>query len=188
MGEIQGEPSGAAELLRSARGGDRVALEQLVVPHKQPLFALCYGMLGHADDAEDAVQETFLRALGELGRFRGEAAFRTWLFRIAVNLCLNWKRDRRPTEPWDEACPCAAPGAATPEASALQQLEIAEALRQLPPRQRGVLLLKVVQGWSVAEIGDALGWSPIRVKNELAKARRALAEWQVRQDVGGEQG
>src|SRR4051794_8157187 len=73
-------------LLQAGRAGECAALEQLLALHQRALFALCYGMLGHADDAEDAVQETFLRALRSLSGFRGESAFRTWLFRIAVNL------------------------------------------------------------------------------------------------------
>src|SRR5437016_1468173 len=101
--EVGGGPASEAALLRAGQAGDRAALERLLAPHKGPLFALCYGILGDADDAEDAAQETFLRVLRGLARFRGDASFRTWLFRIAVNLCLNWKRDRRPTEPLDEA-------------------------------------------------------------------------------------
>src|ERR1051326_854799 len=82
-------------LLQAGRTGDRAALEQLLALHKRSLYALCRGILGHADDAEDATQETFLRALRGLPGFRGEASFRTWLLRIAVNLCLEWKASRR---------------------------------------------------------------------------------------------
>src|SRR5215218_10381305 len=64
-------------LLRASRAGDPAALEQLLALHKGSIFGLCFDMLGHADDAEDAVQETFLRVLRSLPRFRGEASFRT---------------------------------------------------------------------------------------------------------------
>jgi RNA polymerase sigma-70 factor, ECF subfamily len=73
-----------AALLRAGRAGDEDALAQLLARHKRPLCALCHGILAHPDDVEDAVQETFLRALRALPGFRGDAAFRTWLFRIAV--------------------------------------------------------------------------------------------------------
>src|SRR5712691_8944143 len=97
-----------------------MALEQLLVPYERPLHALCRGMLGHADDAEDAVQETFLRALRALPNFRGDAAFRTWLFRIAVNVCLGAKASRSPAVPWDDERPprCPTPPPPSPSRSA----------------------------------------------------------------------
>jgi RNA polymerase sigma-70 factor, ECF subfamily len=180
MGESGERPRAELALLSAARAGDRDALEQLVRQYKQPLFALCCGILGHPEDAEDAVQETFLRVLRALPGFRGDASFRTWLLRIAVNLCLNWKRDRRPTEVWDEDRPDASQLAASPETIALSRLQVMEALGQLLPRQRVIFLLRVLEGWSLAEISAAVGWNPVRVKNELSKARRTLAEWQAR--------
>jgi len=182
------EPAAAeSALLRAGQAGDPVALERLLALHVRPLLALCHGILAHAEDAEDATQETFLRALRALPRYTpGQATFRTWLFRIAINVCLNWKRDHRrdpaplSAQPWDEERLCASPPSASPEAIALRRLQVVEALRELPPRHRVIFLLKVQEGWSVAEIGAAMGWSRIRVKNELSKARRTLAEWQAR--------
>jgi RNA polymerase sigma-70 factor (ECF subfamily) len=171
-------------LLGAARAGDRTVLEQLLAPYERPLYALCRGMLGHAEDAEDAVQETFLRALRGLSAFRGDAAIRSWLFRIAVNLCLEWKRARRPTEPWDEQL--AAPPASSPEAIVLRDLRLLEALHTLLPRHRAILLLKELEGWSVAEIGAAMCWDAKRVQNELYKARRALAAWRQRDASRGD--
>jgi RNA polymerase sigma-70 factor (ECF subfamily) len=179
-------PAEEAAPLRAALAGDREALEQLVARHKRPLFTLCYGILGHAEDAEDAVQESFLRALRALPRFRGDATFRTWLFRIAVNVCLNRKRDHRPTEPWDEERLTSQQPAASPEALALRRLEMIEALRALLPRHRAILLLKEREGWSIAEIGAALGWTSKRVEHELARARHALAAWREREAREGE--
>jgi RNA polymerase sigma-70 factor (ECF subfamily) len=178
-------PAAEAALLRAAQGGDREALEQLVARHQRPLFGLCYGTLGHAEDAEDAVQETFLRALRGLPGFRGDASFRTWLYRIAVNICLNWKRDHRPTGPWDEerSSAVATPGASvSPETAALRNLQMREALGTLLPRHRAILILKEREGWSMAEIALALRWKTKRVEHELSKARHNLAEW--RRDVG----
>src|SRR5436309_2298288 len=96
--------SGADEraLIAAGQAGDRAALDQLLALYERPLFALCHGILGHAEDAEDAVQETFLRVLRALPGFRGDATFRTWLFRIGVNVCLKRKADQPPTAPWDE--------------------------------------------------------------------------------------
>jgi RNA polymerase sigma-70 factor (ECF subfamily) len=179
VGEIE-DGTVEAALLAAGRAGDPAALEKLLSRHQQALYRLCCGVLGHPEEAEDAVQETFLRALRALPAFRGDAAFRTWLFRIALNLCLRWKASRPANESWSEenglllSIPDAAP---SPEAIALRHLRVREALSRLLPRQRAVLLLKEREGWSVAEIGRALAWTPNRVEYELNKARRALIEW-----------
>jgi RNA polymerase sigma-70 factor, ECF subfamily len=173
-------------LVEAGRAGDRAALERLLAPHKLPLLAFCAGMLAQADDAEDAAQETFLRALRALSSFRGDAAFRTWLFRIAINVCLNWKRDRHPTEPLDEARLASPRATDSPETLALRHLYLLEALGTLRPHQRAALLLKERERWSLAEIGAALGWNRKRVENELYRARRALLDWQIDQDKGEE--
>jgi RNA polymerase sigma-70 factor (ECF subfamily) len=184
----EGEGRGTAEaaLLRAGQAGDRTALGQLLALHERALVAFCLGILGSVEDAEDAAQETFLRALQGLGGFRGEAEFRTWLFRIAVNLCLRWKAARRPVEPWDEARESMTAGSSTPEAIALGRLHRMEALASLPRRQRVLFLLKEWEGWSAAEIGQVMGWNEMRVRNELAKARRALVEWRRKHAAEGE--
>jgi RNA polymerase sigma-70 factor, ECF subfamily len=170
-----------AALLRAGQAGDRAALDRLLALHERALLAFCRGILGRFEDAEDAAQETLFRALRALPRFRpDQATFRTWLFRIAINVCLDWKRRHRPTEPWGEERSVSAREASSPEALALRRLQMMEALQKLPPRHRAIFLLKVLEGWSVAEIGAAMGWNPIRVQNELAKARRTLVEWQRR--------
>jgi RNA polymerase sigma-70 factor (ECF subfamily) len=173
-------------LLRAGQAGDHAALERLIAQYQRPLFGLCYGILQHAEDAEDAVQETFLRALRGLPDFREQASFRTWLFRIAVNLCLNRKRDRRPSEPWDEDRLSLFAEAGSPEATALRRLRMVEALGTLLPRHRAILLLKEREGWSVAEIAAALGWKAKRVEHELSRARHALAAWRQQDAEDGE--
>jgi RNA polymerase sigma-70 factor (ECF subfamily) len=184
-----GRAPGAAEvaLLRAGLAGDDAALDRLLALHERALFALCHGILGHTEDAEDAVQETFLRALRAFTSFRGDAAFRTWLFRIAVNLCLQWKASHHRTEPWDEERSSNRAEGASPEAVALRQLRIREALSNLQPRHRALLLLKEREGWSVAEIAAALGWSERQVRYELSKARRSLVEWRRRDAARGEE-
>jgi RNA polymerase sigma-70 factor, ECF subfamily len=191
-GESDEGPAAEARLLRDAQAGDPAALERLVARHKRPLFALCYGFLGHAEDAEDAVQETFLRALRALPRFRGDATLRTWLFRIAVNTCLNWKRDRSRDPASDRAGALDEDYSPTllatdsPETIALRHLQVLEALRALLPRHRAILLLKEREGWSLAEIAAALGWKEKRVERELSRARHALAAWRQQDTVEGD--
>jgi RNA polymerase sigma-70 factor (ECF subfamily) len=171
-------------LLRAGRAGDLAALEALLALHKRALHALCYGILGQAEDAEDAVQETFLRALRALPGFRGDAALRTWLSRIAVNVCLKWKAARLPTRPWDGEDPDRPAPTPSPESVALCRMEILEALAALSPRRRAVLLLKELEGWSVAEIAGALRCRPKQIEYELYQARRALAIWRRAADEG----
>jgi RNA polymerase sigma-70 factor (ECF subfamily) len=182
--ETQQGVSGEQQLVRAGQAGDRAALDQLLALHERPLFTFCYGVLHHAQDAEDAVQETFFRALRALPGFRADATFRTWLFRIGLNVCLQWKASHRPTEPWDEAHLGDAPEPASPETIVLHHLQIREALSALLPRQRAVLLLRVREGWSVHQIAQALGCSDRRVEYELTKARRALLEWRRREAEG----
>jgi RNA polymerase sigma-70 factor (ECF subfamily) len=137
--------------------------------------------LGHPSDAEDAVQEAFLRALRALqrpGGFRGEASFRTWLYRIAANVCLERRRGRKPAalslDDLPEAFSSPSPG---PERLALERAALREAMAGLLPRQRLLVTLREQEEWSVAEIAAMLGWQPKKVENELYKVRRALAQW-----------
>src|SRR5262249_46933519 len=151
----------------------------------RPLYALCRGILGHAEDAEDAVQETFLRALRALSSFRGDAAVRSWLYRIAVNVCLDRKRSHHPTEPWDDE-ETAGASHRSPDRIALHHLNLMEALGALHPRQRVILLLKELEGWSAAEIAATIGCKEKRIYNELHRARLALTEWRRRSGGEGE--
>jgi RNA polymerase sigma factor (sigma-70 family) len=182
VSEGESRPAAEAALLRAGLAGDRAALGELLALHERALVAFCLGILGNIEDAEDAAQETFLRALQGLAGFRGEATLRTWLFRIAVNICLRWKAARHPTEPWDEERAPTSSASTTPEAMALDRLRRLEALSHLPRRQRVIFLLKEWEGWSAAEIGRAMGWNEMRVRNELSKARRTLIEWRRRDE------
>jgi len=170
--------------------------------HRTILTGHCYRMLGSAVDAEDAVQETMVRAWRSLDRFDGRASLRTWLYRIATNVCLdtlsdNWRRVRpiedgpvgsvddgleaRPRTHWLEPIPDARaiPSNIDPfELAALRQsirLAFVAALQHLPPRQRAALLLTDVVGWSASEVADCLGMSAAAVNSALQRARATLA-------------
>jgi RNA polymerase sigma-70 factor, ECF subfamily len=168
--------------------------------HRVALTGHCYRMMGSTVDADDAVQETMVRAWRGLERFDGRASLRTWLYRIATNVCLDMlaERSRRarpmeraagtvddPLDPlprthWLEPIPDARaiPGDANPaEAAALRQsvrLAFVAALQHLPPRQRAVLLLTEVLGWSAAEVAASLGTSVAAVNSALQRARATL--------------
>jgi len=171
---------GERALLARARAGDTAAMEDLLKANERPLFSLCCGILGNTNDAEDAVQESFFRALRTLHRFRGDSGFRTWLYRIALNTCLEWKRARRPVD----SLSTSAAVSPSPEAQVLRNLRISEALLSLLPRYRAVWLLKELEGWSVAEIASVMRCNEKRIQNELYKARMMLAEWREREAQG----
>jgi RNA polymerase sigma-70 factor (ECF subfamily) len=179
-----------------------IEAEQLEA-HRQALTGHCYRMLGSAFDAEDAVQETMVRAWRSLDRFEGRASLRTWLYRIATNVCLDHLADRsRRARPMEEGPPSAAdaplearprthwlepvpdaralpPASDDPlELTALRQsirLAFVAALQHLPPRQRAALILAEVLGWSAAEVADCLGTSVAAANSALQRARAALA-------------
>jgi RNA polymerase sigma-70 factor (ECF subfamily) len=174
-------------LLRAGQQGDRGALELLFWRHEGDLFRVCRSMLATPSDAEDAVQESFLRALRALAsgpaHFRGDATVRTWLFRIAMNVCLEWKR-RDAVRVLSAAVPldgetgeAVTERAPSPEDETVARLTVRAALLSLPARSRALLVLREQEQWSCAEIGALLGWGERKVQNELAKARRALARW-----------
>ncbi|HYY52110.1 MAG TPA: sigma-70 family RNA polymerase sigma factor [Myxococcales bacterium] len=170
--------------------------------HRAALTGHCYRMLGSAAEADDAVQETVLRAWRSLDRFDGRASLRTWLYRIATNVCLDALADRsrraRPMElgpegsvddplnelprtHWLEPIPDskALPADADPsELLVLRQsirLAFVAALQHLPPRQRAALLLTEVLGWSATEVAETLETSVAAVNSALQRARATLA-------------
>jgi RNA polymerase sigma-70 factor (ECF subfamily) len=174
-------------------------------PFRRELLAHCYRMLGGTDEAEDVVQETYLRAWRSYGTFEGRSSMRTWLYRIATNACLTAleQRGRRALPsglggPADD--PDASPGPATPGAAWLQpipdaqvipdsadpativaareglRLALIASLQYLPPRQRAVLLLREVLGFPAAEVAAMLSTSTAAVKSTLQRARARLEE------------
>jgi RNA polymerase sigma-70 factor (ECF subfamily) len=170
--------------------------------HRVALTGHCYRMLGSAAEADDAVQETMVRAWKAIDRFEERSSMRTWLYRIATNVCLDAleaakKRRARPIDGplgttddelvsydrthWLEPIPDAKaiPSDADPaEAAILREsirLAFVHALQSLPARQRAALLLSEVLGWSAAEIADSLEMSVPAVNSALQRARATLA-------------
>ncbi len=177
------------------------AIEQIEA-HRSALTGHCYRMLGSAVDADDAAQETIIRAWKNADQFDGRAALLTWLYRIATNVCLaelSGRRRRtrpmegrpagaptdslvlRPGEHWIEPIPDARaiPAYADPSERAMlrQSIRLAfvAALQSLAPKQRAALLLVEVLGWSVAEVAETLDTSIASVNSALQRARATLA-------------
>jgi RNA polymerase sigma-70 factor (ECF subfamily) len=179
-----------------------MAAEAHLEEHRAALTGHCYRMLGSVVEADDAVQETMLRAWRSLDRFDGRASLRTWLYRIATNVCFDALSDRarrerplevgpagtvddvlveRPRTHWLEPVPDARalPADAGPaELAMLRQsirLAFVAALQHLPPKQRAALLLTEVLGWSAAEVAESLETSVAGVNSALQRARATLA-------------
>jgi RNA polymerase sigma-70 factor (ECF subfamily) len=148
--------------------------------HRAELTAYCRRMLGCPFEAEDAVQETLLRAWRGSRRFEGRAALRTWLYRIATNVCLDSLRHagRRPVPVDDVLEPADAGGEPDPSDSVAERerlhLAIGVAIGTLPPRQRAALLLHDVLSWRASEIADLLDTTTVGVNSALQRARAAL--------------
>jgi RNA polymerase sigma-70 factor (ECF subfamily) len=181
-----------AALVRQAKAGDYGAFEALMGKYERRMYGLTVGILQQREDAEDAVQRTFLSVVEHLKDFREEAAFRTWLTRIATNHALEILRNRRghPTVPFeespsgdDEAGPpfpeFVADWRENPERLAARA-ETADlmkkALAALDEKHRAVFLLRDVQGLSGAETASALGITEGNVKVRLLRARLKLRE------------
>jgi RNA polymerase sigma-70 factor, ECF subfamily len=194
------------DLLEAARGGNQDAFGRLAELHRAELLAHCYRMLGSIHDAEDAFQEALLRAWRGLPRFAGRSSFRTWLYRIATNVCMDAigkRRDRAlPIDLGPSTCPGdvgAAPlaetvfiepfpdealalpdGYAAPEARYEQreavELAFIAALQHLPATQRATLVLRDVLGFSAREASEALDTTVASVNSALQRARRNVEE------------
>jgi RNA polymerase sigma-70 factor, ECF subfamily len=159
-------------------------------PHRRALQVHCYRMMGSFEDAEDAVQETLLRAWRRRETYAGRASLRAWLYRIATNTCLDAleKRPRRLSSqgaevPWLQPFPDAlldelAADEETPDATvvAKETIELAflVAIQHLPPRQRAVLLARDVLSWSAAETAQALDLSVAAVNSALQRAHATM--------------
>lgn len=169
------------QALTRARRGDRRAFSRLTEPYRRELIAYCYRLTGTLTEAEDMVQEAFLRAFKALETFEGRASLRAWLYKIAHNLCLNHVQRRPPGwESLDEVGEINLhdPAADTEDTELGREnvrLGFAALVQSLPPRQRAALVLRDVLGWSAEETARILETTVPAVKNALGRARQTLA-------------
>lgn len=183
-------------------------VDVLLEQHRVELTAFSYRMLGAASEAEDAVQETLLRAWRSFDHFEGRSALRSWLYRIATNVCLDMlnsaQRRARPMDlgpaqsadtplpeplpevtwiqpiPDDRVIPAGGDPAETAELRETVRLAFVAALQHLPPRQRAVLILREVLQWKADEVADLLETSVASVNSALQRARTSLNSNEVR--------
>ena len=187
-GELTTPGDDDAVWVAKARRGDADAFGELVTRHRRRAYQVAMGMLGHPETAMDLTQEAFLRAYQSLDRFRGEAAFFTWLRRIVTNVCLDHLRKaehRTPTTSYDEALggdedPDAVGLAGTLEApdTGVRRKElgaaIEAAMKTLTPEQRAAVVLREVEGLSYEEIAKVLECATGTVMSRLHYARKRL--------------
>jgi RNA polymerase sigma-70 factor (ECF subfamily) len=168
------------ELVARAQKRDEDAFEQLVLKYQRYVFNLAYRVLNDRTEAEDVTQEAFIRAWRGLPRFRAQAQFKTWLYRIVHNLCLNRRpglqRELSHIEPLEEILADPAPSLAGLSESHERMALLHHQLEQLPEKYRLVLTLRHLQNVSYQEIAEVLGLPMGTVKTHIYRARRALAD------------
>lgn len=173
------------QIVAAARRGDKAAFAQIVAEFQMPVYNLAYRMLGNRNDAEDAAQETFLRAYAQLKTYNPSQSFGTWLLSVAAHYCIDRLRRRKfqwlsfDDPRWDESAPSLVSDLPSPEASALtheREEEVQKALQKLAPSYRLVLVLKYWNDLSLEEISALTGENVGTVKVKLFRARQMLGK------------
>jgi len=176
------EAGGAVE---RAQSGDSDAFRRLVEQHSRAVFRLAFRMTGNEQDAEDVVQETFLRAYRQLDKYEARSSFSTWLYRIASNYSLDLirmrkrhedKRERGKAEERDilQTLPVNTPGPDRITYSRQVQERVNEALNELSAQERTAFVLRHFEGMSIDEIGEALGTGTNATKHSIFRAVQKL--------------
>jgi RNA polymerase sigma-70 factor, ECF subfamily len=163
------------ELLRGCQQRDEVAVRELTRRYNQRLFRIARGILRNDTDAEDVVQETYVRVFTHLEQFRGDSSVGTWLVRIAINLALGRIRQHRPTVDIDDR-PTASNDPDPETLMARQELRtlLERSIDDLPDAFRGVFVARIVEGLSIQETAELFHIRPETVKTRVHRARRAL--------------
>nr|MBR4279741.1 sigma-70 family RNA polymerase sigma factor [Clostridia bacterium] len=172
--------------LRRAQKGDARAFEMLVTPHEQMLWRVCWHYTHHQEDAADCLQETMLKAWKAIRNYRSECSLSTWLYRIAVTVCLDFLRKQRrlpQTESADEMAEedgfTPADASPTPDEAVIRAESvdnIRAAIDALPAEMRTVIVLYALQGLGYEEIAAAMQTSVGTVKSRLNRARKRIAK------------
>ena len=182
-----GTRSSEAELIDRARGRDEAALREIMQANNRRLYRLARGILRNDSEAEDVVQETYVRAFTHLDGFRGESGLSTWLSRIAINEALGRVRSARPHVELDaQIIKFPVSPAGDPERTMAQreiQRVVERAIDELPDVFRMVFVARVMEGMNIEETADLLGVKPETVKTRLHRARTMLRE-NVEKEIG----
>ncbi|WP_409343382.1 RNA polymerase sigma factor SigW [Paenibacillus sp. MBLB4367] len=183
-------------LAKLSRNGDRRAFAELVDMYKDKLYHLAYRMLSQAHEAEDIVQETFLRVYTNLERYDENQKFSTWIYRIATNLCIDRLRKRKANYSLDAEMPdgegsdwysLLPSDEATPESELIlseTQHNIRKAIDSLPEKYKSVVILRYLHDMSLQEIGDVLDMPVTTVKTRVHRGREFLRK-KLENEYGG---
>lgn len=169
------------EAVAACQRGEREAFDQLVILYQRKIYRLCFRYVNNHEDANDLTQETFLKAWRAIGRFRGRSAFSTWLYRIAVNACLNFRAVKRPpTQELPETLADPSMGAAQRVEKDSEGWRVRQAVSRLPEKQRATLILKIYHELTHREVAQILGSTVGTVKanlfHALANLKKLVAE------------
>jgi RNA polymerase sigma-70 factor (ECF subfamily) len=183
-------PRAEAEFIERLKRGEAAAFEELVAARSGEIYGLLFRMTENSDEARDLTQETFLRAFQSIGRFRGEADLRTWIYRIAINQARNrwrwWHRRRREStvsleatqgETGQTVIATLAESAANPEQETLaheRESALRKALHRVGRAYRETVILRDIEGFTYEEIAVTLGINVGTVKSRLARGRQEL--------------
>ena len=172
------------ELVARSQRGDVDSFNQLILRWERPIYALAYRVIGREEEARDVVQETFLRAFRGIAKFRGQAKFSSWVYRIALNLCRDWiRRERRaPILPTPEGVDVIEMAAEQGPVESIENLvarndmsrAVAAAMTLLPDEQRTAIILKEYHGMTFQEIADLQGVPLSTVKTRLYQGLNVL--------------
>ncbi len=159
------------EAVLACQRGEREAFDRLVERYQRDVYRLCYRYVNNHHDANDLAQDAFLKAYRAISKFRGDSSFSTWIYRIAVNTCLNFRAGRRVrAEELSEQLADATPGAAARLEDQEQSQRVREAVSRLPEKQRATLILKIYHDLTHEEVAGILGASVGTVKANLFHA------------------
>jgi RNA polymerase sigma-70 factor (ECF subfamily) len=169
--DAAGSRDAEREIVEACRRGDREAFDHVVLRYQRDVYRLCFRYVNDHEDANDLAQDVFLKAWRAIGRFRGDSSVSTWLYRIAVNACLNFRSSRRPVSlELPEGIPDPAPGPAADAEAEDVARRVRSAVSRLPDRQRATLILKVFHDLKHEEVAAALGTTVGTVKANLFHA------------------
>jgi RNA polymerase sigma-70 factor, ECF subfamily len=163
-------------LVDKARSGDTDAYEVLVRRHRGRIYRIALRMLGNPHDAEDVVQDVVIQVWTALSGFTGASSFTTWLYRIVVNRCLNTARGRRWTREVQEDDPTPTSGVDDTVIARQRARATMQAIAELPPEQRAVIVLHQLEGLSYREVAAVVNISEDAVRGRLHRARSSLLD------------
>ncbi len=166
-----------AELIENYLSGDETALEELVMKHQKGVYRLAYRMIGDMEESKDITQNSFVQAFRNLKRFRKESSFKTWLYKITINLCLNFKRkSRHHLEELKEQVASNEIGALGLLIETERDVYVKKALSEVPERQRTTILLRTFEGLSCQETAEIMDCSEGAVKANYHNGLKRLKE------------